>query len=114
MLEGIKIDECTEHPIEDAYRPRYHFAIEENGYPGDPNGAFFADGVYHLMFLYHNERTGGYHWGHLRGEDLLHWERRPDALCVQDGDEGCYSGGGFLDEDKTAYISFWKFPGVDK
>ena len=114
MLEGIKINECTEHPIEDAYRPRYHFAIEENGYPGDPNGAFFADGVYHLMFLYHNERTGGYHWGHLRSEDLLHWERRPDALCVQDGDEGCYSGGGFLDEDKTAYISFWKFPGVDK
>jgi len=33
--------------LKDPYRPGYHFAVpEDNGYPADPNGAFFADGRY--------------------------------------------------------------------
>ena len=39
--------------IKDTYRPNYHFAIiDDLGVPGDPNGAFYKDGVYHLMYLY--------------------------------------------------------------
>ena len=29
------------------------------------------------------------------------------------GDEGCFSGGAFLDDDGTAYLTFWKFAAKD-
>ena len=103
--------EYRENLLKDIYRPTYHFACpDDNGNPGDPNGAFFADGVYHLMYLYKNSKTDAYHWGHISSIDLLHWRHHPDALTMGDDDEGCFSGGAFVDDDKTAYITFWKFP----
>ena len=37
--------ELREHLLRDRYRPGYHFAIPEDiGRPGDPNGAFYANG----------------------------------------------------------------------
>lgn len=111
----IHAREYRETLLRDPYRPMYHFTVPDDfGYPADPNGAFFVDGVYHLMYLYVNSATGANHWGHISSVDLLHWRHHPDALTDLDGDEGCYSGGAFLDEDKTAYLTFWKFPGVDK
>ena len=99
-----------ERLLGDAHRPGYHFTVPDgNGMPGDPNGAFFAAGRYHLMYLYRNEATGGFHWGHVSSADLLHWIHHSDALVIEAGDEGCFSGGGFLDDDGTAYLSFWKF-----
>ena len=101
--------------LADPYRPTYHFAFpEDNGFPGDSNGAFFADGVYHIMYLYLNSETNGYHWGHISSVDLLHWRHHPNALTVHNGDRGCFSGGAFVDDDKTAYLSFWKFPSADE
>ncbi len=98
-----------ERLLRDAYRPLYHFAIcDDFGSPGDVNGAFFADGVYHLMYLYRNSETEGYHWGHISSVDLLHWKHHPDALTTFEGDKGCFSGGAFVDDDGTAYLSFWK------
>ncbi len=97
--------------LADPYRPGYHFAIPDwDGRPGDSNGAFYADGRYHLMYLYRSEITNGFHWGHLSSLDLLHWRSHPDALTTDDGDEGCFSGGAFVDDDGTAYLTFWKFP----
>jgi len=107
----VSTREYREKLLCDPYRPTYHFVQpDDNGSPGDPNGAFFADGVYHLMYLYRNSKTGGFHWGHISSVDLLHWRHHPDALTVHEGDEGCFSGGAFLDDDKTAYLTFWKFP----
>ena len=103
-----------EKMLADPYRPTYHFAAPDgNAYPGDPNGAFFADGCYHLMYLYKSGITGGYHWGHMSSLDLLHWRQHPDALTTHNGDGGCFSGGAFVDDDGTAYLSFWKFKSVD-
>ena len=35
-----------ERLLADPYRPMYHFAIcDDVGFPGDSNGAFYADGV---------------------------------------------------------------------
>lgn len=100
--------------LNDPYRPRYHFTLPDgNGYPGDPNGAFFADGVYHIMYLYKSSRVDAFHWGHISSTDLLHWQHHPDALTIEDGDRGCFSGGAFLDDDKTAYLTYWKFPSAD-
>jgi len=96
-----------EKMLDDPYRPRWHFAVpDDNGRPGDPNGCFFARGRYHLMYLYN--RTGsGFSWGHISSSDLLHWRHHPDAIGPGDGDEGCFSGGGFVDDDGTAYLTYW-------
>jgi beta-fructofuranosidase len=97
-----------ERLLGDEFRPGYHFAIpEDNGMPGDPNGAFFANGRYHLMYLY-DRRDVGFCWGHISSIDLVHWRHHPDAIGPGDGDQGCFSGGGFLDDDGTAYVSYWK------
>ncbi len=108
----IAARQYREKMLADPYRPAFHFAIpDDNGMPGDGNGAFYADGVYHLMYLYKNSLTNAFHWGHISSVDLLHWRHHPDAL-LDDGEscDGCFSGGGFVDDDKTAYLTYWKFP----
>ncbi len=83
--------------LEDPYRPGYHFAtVDGIAWPADPNGAFYANGRYHLMYL--RWQT----WSHISSQDLVHWRHHPDAL-----DGGAWSGGGFLDTDGTAYITYW-------
>ena len=108
-----KINQLTN----DKYRPMYHFTSPAtNCHPGDANGAFFVDGVYHLMFLYQTD-DDSYAWGHISSTDLLHWDSRPDAIGAIYGDKdgGCYSGGAFVDEDKTAYLTYWRIDkGFDK
>ena len=93
--------------LDDPYRPGYHFCVpEDNGRPGDSNGCFYANGRYHLMYLY-NRNGVGFCWGHISSQDLVHWRHHPDAIGPGDGDEGCFSGGGFVDDDGTAYLSYW-------
>ncbi len=93
--------------LDDPYRPGYHFCVpEDNGRPGDSNGCFYANGRYHLMYLY-NRNGIGFCWGHLSSKDLVHWRHHPDSIGPGDGDEGCFSGGGFVDDDGTAYLSYW-------
>ena len=93
--------------LEDPYRPGYHFCVpEDNGLPGDPNGCFYANGRYHLMYLY-NRRGSGFCWGHVSSKNLVHWRHHADSIGPGGGDEGCFSGGGFVDDDGTAYLSYW-------
>jgi len=105
-----------EHLLRDKHRPGYHFAMPEDiGRPGDPNGAFYANGRYHLMYLYDRRgvdawRGRGFCWGHISSHDLVHWRHHPDAIGPGDRDGGCFSGGGFVDDDGTAYISYWRLP----
>lgn len=96
-----------ERLLSDPYRPAYHFAFpEDDGRPGDPNGAFYHNGLYHLMYLYRSTGTG-FAWGHASSKDLLHWRYHPDAIVPGDGDEGCFSGGAFVDDDGSAVLSYW-------
>lgn len=98
--------------LADPYRPTYHFcAPEDMALPGDPNGAFFADGRYHLMYLY-NRSGAGFCWGHISSADLIHWRHHPDAIGPGAGDEGCFSGGAFVDDDGSAYLSYWMLWGA--
>jgi beta-fructofuranosidase len=96
-----------ERLLRDPFRPAFHFCVpEDRGSPGDPNGAFYHDGRYHLMYLYN--RTGsGFSWGHVSSKDLLNWRHHPDAIGVGDGDAGCFSGGAFVDSDGKAVLSYW-------
>jgi len=99
--------------LADPHRPKYHLVSpHSDNDPGDPNGAFFADGKYHLMFLYACA-PGKFSWHHLVSVDLLHWTSLGDALTPIDGDNGCFSGGAFVDDDGTAYLTFWKFAAAD-
>jgi len=96
-----------ERLLADPYRPRYHFCTPEDmGMPGDPNGGFYAGGRYHLMYLY-NRNGSGFCWGHISSKDLVHWRHHPDAIGPGSGDEGCFSGGAFVDDDGAAYLSYW-------
>ena len=114
--------------LADPYRPAYHFTDPEDiGIPGDPNGCFYADGLYHLMYLY-SCREDSFRWGHVTSTDLIHWRHRPDALIpdpqipdpqIPDNgpreggnaaDSGIFSGGAFVDDDGTAWLSYWALP----
>lgn len=98
-----------ENLLADPDRPGFHFCDPEGyGVPGDPNGCFYANGRYHLMYLYRHEEKG-FCWGHVSSIDLLHWRHHPDCICAGEHGKGCYSGGAFLDEDGKCYISFWDF-----
>ena len=104
-----------EKMLADPYRPGYHFVVPDgDGRPGDPNGAFFADGRYHLMYLHGNQVNQMYQWGHISSIDLLHWRHHPDALtrdgAILGGYNGFFSGGAFVDDDETVYLTFWGFP----
>ncbi len=93
--------------LADPYRPSYHFIFpEDDGRPGDPNGAFYHNGRYHLMFLY-NSAGNGFTWGHVSSTDMLHWRYHPDAIGPGNGDDGCFSGGGFVDDDGSAILTYW-------
>lgn len=94
----------------DPYRPGYHFATPgDYGIPGDPNGAFYANGRYHLMYLYQS-REDGFRYGHISSVDLVHWHYHPDAIRPDALDGGIFSGGAFLDDDGTAYMTYWGLP----
>lgn len=97
-----------EKMLDDPYRPHWHFAIpDDNGVPGDPNGCFYENGRYHLMYLYERAESG-FAWGHMTSVDLVHWRHCPDAIGPGGADSGCFSGGAFLDDDGTAYLTYWK------
>jgi len=98
-----------ERLLADPYRPAYHFCVPEDvGRPGDPNGAFYYNGRYHLMYLY-NRQGSGFSWGHISSKDLLHWRHHPDAIVPGDGDDGVFSGGAFVDQNGKATITYWEF-----
>jgi beta-fructofuranosidase len=104
--------ELRERLLADPYRPAYHFCIPEgNGMPGDPNGAFYYKGRYHLMYLY-NRESSGFSWGHISSNDLVHWRNHPDAIAPGDGDEGCFSGGAYVTPEGKAYLSYWELWGA--
>src|SRR5690606_41142385 len=94
--------------LSDPYRPGYHFTVPEgNGIPGDPNGAFYTNGRYHLLYLYHREGRGS-SWGHVSSNDMLHWRHHPDAIVPSGNEDGVFSGGAFVDDDGKAILSYWQ------
>ena len=58
--------------LSDPIRPEWHLTIAEGkAMPFDPNGAIFKDGVYHLWYIYQDEKKCN--WQHLSSIDLFHW-----------------------------------------
>src|SRR5262245_16219787 len=71
----------AERVQQDPNHPVYHITAPAN-WINDPNGPIFHHGVWH-MFYQHNpygDDWGNMHWGHVRSQDLAHWEHAPIAL----------------------------------
>lgn len=110
----LKTHEIKELVKKDIYRPSYHFIIPfDLGYPGDPNAPFYANGFYHLFFIY-NSRKDSYRWGHAISGDLLHWSFLKDALIPDEIDGGIYSGGCLLDDDNSLLVAYWALGRTEK
>jgi beta-fructofuranosidase len=86
----------------DPNRPVYHF-LPQARWMNDPNGAFFADGWYHVFYQLnpYGNQWGHMHWGHARSRDNVIWERLPVAVWpdTELGEHHCYSGSAVQDGD---------------
>ena len=87
---------------ESQYRPNFHFT-PKNNWMNDPNGLFYADGLYHLYFQYwpYGNKWGPMHWGHATTTDLIKWEEQPIAL-YPDRFGYIFSGSAVLDVNNTS------------
>jgi len=98
----------------DLHRPRYHLLHAEEGriMPGDPNGAIWWKGRYHLFYIFQREQNEDpktvHCWGHVSSTDLVHWEHHPTALDVAPGDpdRGIFSGNAFVTKDGVPMILY--------
>jgi beta-fructofuranosidase len=98
----------------DPHRPRYHFQHPEAGdiMPGDPNGAIWWKGRYHLFYIFQRQQAAEprvvHCWGHASSIDLVHWEHHPTALDVAPGypDRGIFSGNAFVTREGVPLILY--------
>ena len=84
------------------YRLAYHFSPEKN-WMNDPNGLVYHQGLYHLFYQYNPEGTqwGNMSWGHATTQDLVHWNRLPLAIPMDDSIM-IFSGSAVVDKDNTS------------
>ena len=84
------------------FRPEYHHT-PAYGWMNDPNGMFYKDGEWHLYFQYgpYASLWNNMTWGHSVSRDLVHWERRADAI-KPDALGAIFSGSCVIDHNNTA------------
>lgn len=87
---------------EQHYRPNFHFTPKSN-WMNDPNGLFYANGIYHLYFQHwpYGNLWGPMHWGHATSKDLIKWEEQPIAL-YPDRFGYIFSGSAVYDVNNTS------------
>jgi len=66
--------------------------------PGDPNAAFYLDGVYHLHYILSHQWKDSHSFSfvHVTSPDMLHWTWQPTKLQPSFTGHGMFSGTGFL------------------
>ena len=76
--------------------------------PGDPNAAFYLDGLYHLHYiLRHPWRDGvSFSFVHVTSPDMLHWAWQPTKLQPAFTGHGMFSGTGFLTKEGQPAIIY--------
>ncbi|PJJ08092.1 levanase [Flavobacterium sp. 1] len=93
---------------EQLYRPNFHYTPKK-GWMNDPNGMFYADGQYHLLYQYYPDgnKWGPMHWGHAISIDLIKWEEQPIAI-YPDKDKYIFSGSATVDINNTSGLGTGK------
>lgn len=84
--------------------------------PGDPNAAYYQDGVYHLHYILTHPWQGarGFSFVHVTSPDMLHWTWQTTKLQPALTGHQMYSGTGFLTkEGRPAAIYHGKGPDLN-
>jgi beta-fructofuranosidase len=95
-------------PLNDRYRPRYHFTAPRN-WLNDPNGLIQWNGTYHLFYQHNPNHAfwGNMHWGHATSKNLMSWTHQPVALAPDpDGPDadGVFSGCAVVVDDHVTFV----------
>ena len=75
-LDGIFLSKTpivTYDLYKETLRPQFHFS-SRRGWNNDPNGLFYYDGYYHLLYQhnpYSTDSNGNLHWGHAISKNLI-------------------------------------------
>jgi len=69
--------------------------------PGDPNAAFYLDGIYHLHYIIAHKWQGknSFSFVHVTSPDMLHWTWQPTKLQPSFTGHGMFSGTGFITKE---------------
>lgn len=112
---GVWQVEYSKEPYRERYRNQFHFSPKV-GWMNDINGAWYADGKYHLTYQAdpNNLRNQLVHWGYATSPDLLHWTQKDPVLIPGKNCKGpSWSGTAVVDTGNTAgfgagaYILFY-------
>lgn len=69
--------------------------------PGDPNAAFYLDGMYHLHYILAHpwQDKGSFSFIHVTSPDMLNWTWQPTKLQPSFTGHGMFSGTGFITKE---------------
>ncbi len=65
--------------------------------PGDPNPTYCINGVYHLHYIYNDER--GFSFAHVSSTDMLNWKWHKTSMQPSFTGHGMFSGTGFITKE---------------
>ncbi len=93
----------------DPYRPQIHYS-RDTGWLSDPNGLYYLDGEWHLMFQGFSNKEGKYlgtNWDHAKSTDLLHWQHLPTVLMAdyRQAHLSYYSGCAIVDVNNVSGLA---------
>ena len=76
--------------------------------PGDPNAAFYLDGIYHLHYILAHpwQDKKSYSFIHVTSPDMLHWTWQPTLLQPAFTGHGMFSGTGFIAKEGRPAIIY--------
>ncbi len=80
----------------ESLRPQYHYTALF-GWLNDANGLLYYQGTWHLFHQHRLPIHSGITWGHATSTDLLHWQRLPEAIKIEEGNGVAASGSGLVD-----------------
>jgi len=92
----------TDLPASSALTLNYHLMHPGgDSAPGDPNAAFFLDGVCHLHYILRHPWQGkpSFSFVHVTSSDMLHWTWQTTKLQPSFTGHGMFSGTGFITKD---------------
>ena len=92
----------TTTTVTDEQALNYHLMHPgEDSSPGDPNAAFYLDGIYHLHYILRHSWRGeiSYSFVHVTSPDMMHWRWQTTKLQPSFTGHGMYSGTGFITKE---------------